>query len=167
MSIPPARPPPLIYNNFSKRTLGSPRGFIGPKRKMWLSSCVFQRLGGVGIRRFRPRGGHQNNPFRGYDYMFPDMVGKLTPYSIYFTRGLVKYVPGRGYFRAVPSQNGDRGVTSPPPPQSLNDSAVRLSACPVQTQRRPEPRICFSRTPAAREAVPSPTSYDCTRRQQV
>ena len=29
---------------------------------------------------------------------------------------LVKYVSGRGYFRAVPSQNGDKYVTSPPPP---------------------------------------------------
>ena len=45
----------------------------------------------------------------------PYMVGKLTPNSTYFTRGLVEYFPGRGYFRAVPSQNGDRVVTSPPP----------------------------------------------------
>ena len=35
------------------------------------------------------------------------------------------------------------------------------------TQRRRKPRIFSSRTPAAREAVPSPTSYDCTRPQQV
>ena len=35
------------------------------------------------------------------------------------------------------------------------------------TQRRREPRIFFSRTPAAREAVPSPVSYDCTRPQQI
>ena len=26
---------------------------------------VIQRLGRAGIRRFRPRGGHQNSPFRG------------------------------------------------------------------------------------------------------
>ena len=26
---------------------------------------VFQRLGAAGLRRFRPREGHQNNPFRG------------------------------------------------------------------------------------------------------
>ena len=44
------------------------------------------------------------------------MVGKLAPNSPHFTRGLVKYVPGRGYFRAVPSQNGDKFATSPPPP---------------------------------------------------
>ena len=25
---------------------------------------LFQRLGGAGIRRFRPRGWHENNPFR-------------------------------------------------------------------------------------------------------
>ena len=49
------------------------------------------------------------------------MVGKLVPNSTHFTRGLVKYVPGRGYFRTVPSQNGDKFVTSPHP-QSLNDS---------------------------------------------
>ena len=44
------------------------------------------------------------------------MIGKLTPNSPYFNRGLVKYVPGRGYFRAVLSQNGDKFATSPTPP---------------------------------------------------
>ena len=53
--------------------------------------------------------------------MIPYMVGKLAPNSSHLTRGLVKYVPGRGYFRAVSSQNGDTFVTSPPP-QSLNGS---------------------------------------------
>ena len=43
------------------------------------------------------------------------MVGKFAPNSSHLTRGLVKYVPARGYFRAVPSQNGDKFVTSPPP----------------------------------------------------
>ena len=44
------------------------------------------------------------------------MVGKLAPNSTHFTRGLVKYIPGRGYFGAVPSQNGDKFVTSSSPP---------------------------------------------------
>ena len=43
------------------------------------------------------------------------MVGKLAPNSSHLTRGLVKYVPSRDYFRAVSSQNGDEFVTSPPP----------------------------------------------------
>ena len=47
--------------------------------------------------------------------MIPYMVGKLAPNPTYYTRGVVKYVPGRGYFRAVPSQNGDKYVTTPPP----------------------------------------------------
>ena len=49
--------------------------------------------------------------------MIPYMVGKLAPNSSHFTRGFVKYVPGRpgrGYFRAVPSQNEDNYVTSLP-----------------------------------------------------
>ena len=33
-----------------------------------------------------------------------------------FNQGLVKYVPGRDYFLAAPSQNGDTFVTPPPPP---------------------------------------------------
>ena len=49
------------------------------------------------------------------------MVGKLAPNSSQLTKGLVKYVPGRGCFRAVFSQNGDKFVTSPPH-QSLNYS---------------------------------------------
>ena len=44
------------------------------------------------------------------------MVGKLASNSSHLTRGLVKYIPGRGYFRAVPSQNGDKYITSPSPP---------------------------------------------------
>ena len=53
--------------------------------------------------------------------MLSYMVGKLAPNPTHFTRGLDPYVPGRGYFRAVPSQNGDKFVTSPPP-QLLNGS---------------------------------------------
>ena len=47
--------------------------------------------------------------------MIPYMFSKLGPNPTHSTRGLVKYVPGRGYFRAVPSQNGDKFVTSPTP----------------------------------------------------
>ena len=59
--------------------------------------------------------------------MIPYMVGKLAPNLSHFTRGLAKYVPGRGYFRAIPSQNRDKYVTSPTPPQSLNWSAVPVN----------------------------------------
>ena len=45
--------------------------------------------------------------------MIPYMVGKLVPNPTHHTRGPVKYVPGRGYFGAVPSQNGNKSVTSP------------------------------------------------------
>ena len=59
------------------------------------------------------------------------MVGKLAPSSSHLTRGLVKHVPGRGYFRAVSYQNGDKFVTPPPPPivelvmYSVADQVVR------------------------------------------
>ena len=43
------------------------------------------------------------------------MVGKLAPNPTHFTGRLVKYVPGRCYFRTVSSQDGDEFVTSPPP----------------------------------------------------
>ena len=43
------------------------------------------------------------------------MVGKLAPNSNHFTRGLVKYVPRRGCFRAVPSRNENKFATSPTP----------------------------------------------------
>ena len=48
--------------------------------------------------------------------MIPYMVGKVAPNSSHLTRGLVKKVSGRVYFRAVFSRNGDETVTSPPPP---------------------------------------------------
>ena len=63
--------------------------------------------------------------------MIPYMVGTLAPNSTYSIKRLVKYVPGRGYFRAVPSQNGDKFVTSPPP-QSLNESYLHMSNVNVQ-----------------------------------
>ena len=47
--------------------------------------------------------------------MIPYMVGKFAPNLSHLTRGLVKYVHGRGYFRAVSSQNGDKFVTPPTP----------------------------------------------------
>ena len=37
----------------------------GIRSFVWLNSIVVQRLGRAGIRRFCPRGGHQNSPFRG------------------------------------------------------------------------------------------------------
>ena len=46
--------------------------------------------------------------------MISYMIGKLAPNSSHLTRGLVKSVPGRGCFRAVPSQHGDKYVTSLP-----------------------------------------------------
>ena len=47
--------------------------------------------------------------------MIPYMVGKLAPNLTRSTRGLVKKVPGRGYFRVVPSQNRAKIVRSPLP----------------------------------------------------
>ena len=44
------------------------------------------------------------------------MLGKLASSSLHLTRELVKYDLGRGCFHAISSQNGDKFVTSPPPP---------------------------------------------------
>ena len=51
--------------------------------------------------------------------MIPYMVGELALNSSHLTRELVKYVPCRGYFRAAYSQNGDKFVTSPSPPPTI------------------------------------------------
>ena len=53
------------------------------------------------------------------------MFGKPAPNSSHLTKGLVKYVPNRGHFRAVPSQNGEK-MLHPRPPQSLNWSLLRF-----------------------------------------
>ena len=69
--------------------------------------------------------------------MIPYMVGKLAPNLPYWTRGLVRYVPGRGYFRAVPSQNRDKFVTSPPTPiVERVFGRVELHAPPVMTREK-------------------------------
>ena len=50
-------------------------------------------------------GGDTTTSFPGGSHlMIPYMVGKLATNPSHLTRGLVKYVPGRGYFRAVHSQ---------------------------------------------------------------
>ena len=61
--------------------------------------------------------------------MISYMVGKLAPSSTHSTKGLVKYVPGRGYFRAVPSQNGDKYVTSPPPSRFRGSKLTQGDRC--------------------------------------
>ena len=53
--------------------------------------------------------------------MIPCMVCKLAPNLSHLIRGLVNCVPGRGCFRAVSFQNGDKFVAFPSP-QSLNGS---------------------------------------------
>ena len=61
--------------------------------------------------------------------MIPYMVGKLAPNSTYFIMLLVKYVPGRGYFWAVPSQNEDKFVTSLPSP--IVERVITVQSGPV------------------------------------
>ena len=72
-------------------------------------------IGAGGDTTIPSPGRSPKQPLPGIGLRHPHMVGKLAPNSTYFTRGLVKYIPGRGCFRAVPSQNGDKIVTSPPP----------------------------------------------------
>ena len=82
--------------------------------------------------------------------MIPYMVGKLAPNSSHLTRGFVKHVSGRDYFCAVPSQNGDKYVTSPPP-QTLNLSKV--STYQAQLLRAPavkRPGMFTNKTPFPR-----------------
>ena len=63
--------------------------------------------------------------------MIPYTVGKLAPNSSHLTRGLVKYVPGRGYFRSVSSYNGEKYVTPPPPIVEFVFLAVPRERCPA------------------------------------
>ena len=53
------------------------------------------------------------------------MVDKLAPNPTHSIRWLVKYFSGRGFFRAVPSQNGDKFVTSSPPPPPIVERVER------------------------------------------
>ena len=58
--------------------------------------------------------------------MIPYIIGKFAPNPTHSIRGVVKYVPGKGCFRAVPYQNGEKIVTSPPP--SIVERVGDLSA---------------------------------------
>ena len=83
--------------------------------------------------------------------MIPYIVGKLAPNLSHLTRGLVKYVPGRDYFRAVPSQNGDKYVTSPPP-QSLNWSHHTAGSSGTDVLKQDVKSIMSSATPSPRKS---------------
>ena len=72
-------------------------------------------IGGGGDTTIPSPGRSPKQPLPGIGLRHPHMVGKLAPNSTHFTRGLVEYIPDRGSFRAVPSQNGDNFFTSPPP----------------------------------------------------
>ena len=49
------------------------------------------------------------------------------PQFISLHHGVGQMCPSTGFFRAVPSQNGEKFATSPAPPRhSLNDSIVRF-----------------------------------------
>ena len=63
-------------------------------------------------------------PLPGKGLRHPHMVVKLAPNSTHLTRGLVKYIPGRGCFYAVPSQNGEK-LLHPLPP-SIVERVKRL-----------------------------------------
>ena len=73
-------------------------------------------IGGGGDTTISSPGRSPKQPLPGIGLRHPHTVGKFAPNSTHFTRGLVKYIPSRGCFRAVPSQNGYKIVTSPPPP---------------------------------------------------
>ena len=72
-------------------------------------------IGGGGDTTISFSGRSPKQPLPGMRVHDPLRGRQACPEFIALTRGLVKYVLGRGYFRAVPSQNGDKYVTSPPP----------------------------------------------------
>ena len=74
---------------------------------------IFQRMGGQGIWRSRPRGCHQNSPSRGWNRIIPYIIGKLATNLTCLTRGSVKSVPGRGIFGATPSLKSGNNLGYP------------------------------------------------------
>ena len=92
--------------------------------------------------------------------MIPYMVGKLVPNSPHWTRGLVRYVSGRSYFRAVPSQNRDKFVTSPRSP------IVERVMCQLR-QRTFSATARLSGATPPRVTVSATLTEDITRHLQV
>ena len=77
------------------------------------TSC--STIGEGGDTTFPSPGRSPKHPLPGIGLHDPLHGRQACPESNSFHRGLVKYVPGRCYFRTVPSQDGDEFVTSPPP----------------------------------------------------
>ena len=85
----------------------------------------------AGMRRFLPRGGHENSPFRARDYMVSYVVVKLAPNPSYLTRRFVKSI-----FVPFPSQNGDKYVIFPP-------SNRRAGQLGMRTRKSGEMCVCL------------------------
>ena len=97
---------------------GKDEGEDGPKQAGSRGSTIGE---GVDTTISSP-GLSPKQPLPGIELHNPLHDWQACPEFIAFTKGVVKYVTGRGYFRGGSSQNGENVVTSPPPPQSLNGS---------------------------------------------
>ena len=81
----------------------------------------FNDWGGAGIRDSVP-GRSPKNHLPGIGLHDPLHGRQACPEIDSFHQGLVNNVPGRGYFRVVPTQNGDKFATFP---TSLVERLVR------------------------------------------
>ena len=97
--------------------------------------------------------------------MIPYMVGKLAPDSSHLTRGLAKSVPGRGYFRAIPSQNRDKYVTSPIKHTQSGIRFFRTSSCNRRITNIISVVERFGRKPLCSSGrIPTRSQYSLRRR---
>ena len=104
--------------------------------KHWSASKrVFQRLGGAGIQRFRPRGGHQNNPFQ-IGLHCPLHGRQACAKFTSFHQGVGQISPLEGLFSCCPLSKRGRIRDTPAPPnrrttQTREAKQIKLPALEI------------------------------------
>ena len=97
---------------------------------------VFQRLGGAGIRRFRP-GEVTKQPLPGTGLHYPLNGWQACPELNSFQNGVRQISPREGLFSYRPPSKRGQICDIPAPPQSLNDSVDKSRWTHVPCRRPP------------------------------
>ena len=112
-----------MYDGFKLCRMAIMKSSALGTRWHFINEC-FNDWGGGGDTTIPSPGRSIIQPLQGIGLRDPLHGQQACPNSTHITRGMVKEVPGRGCFHAVPSPKRGQVCNIPARPQSLNDSNI-------------------------------------------
>ena len=109
---PSEHPPVRLFTKYSAKIFRTKSTPISAVRHCYI--CSRTDWGEGGDTTISSPGRSPKQPLPGMRLHDPLHGRQACPKFIAFDQGLGQICPGRGYFRAVPSQNGDKYAISPP-----------------------------------------------------